>query len=285
VEDSVVQNSSRRRIPFYLRDEPKPQHDIRLLRPHTLPLGERFETLADVHKYSRDSEEKLALSDCREDLRLADDLSECRTSDRNCGLPSCPICARLFRIWFIGELLRIVRKVGSDQVRIETILLAQAPYDQIDSLDIKGYDALLRKRLSRNGLADAAVIGGYENVYRAQSKSWVLHLNLVIIGGKVDAIKAFEGTFCESEIDRPTMRQTLEDLKRQLSYILKFVSYHRPFAQIGSTKSTPVPLNPREHCALASWTAHWKFQDFMFMFNARREGARIVAGLWSKLTF
>jgi hypothetical protein len=276
---------NRRRTPFYLRDEPKPQHDIRLLRPHTSPLGERFETLEDVRKYSRDSEEKLALSDCREDLRLADDLYECRTSDRNCGLPPCPICARLFRIWFVGELLRIIEKVGSAQVHIETILLDQAPHDQVDTLDIKCYDALLRKRLSRTGLADAAIIGGYENIYRAQSKSWILHLNLVIIGGKVEAIRAFEETFSKSQIQKPTMLQTLEDLKRQLSYILKFTTYHRPFTQRGSTKSPPVPLNPPEHCALVSWMAHWKFQDFMFLFNVRREGLRMRSGPWSRLTF
>ena len=48
------------------------------------------------------------------------------------------------------------RRLEPTQVHIETILLAQAPHDQIDSLDVKGYDALLRKRLSRNGLADAA---------------------------------------------------------------------------------------------------------------------------------
>ena len=277
--------SNRRRMPFYLREDPEPQYDIRLLRPHTLPLGERFETLHDAHKYSQDSEKKLALSDCREHQRLADDLSECRTSDRGCGLPSCPICARLFRIWYIGELLRIVEKVGAAQVHIETVLLAQAPYDQIGTLDIKDYDALLRKRLNRNGLADAAVIGGYENIYRAQSKSWMLHLNLVIIGGKVEAIRAFENTFSKSQLQKPTMLQTLEDFKRQLSYILKFVTYHRPFAQLGSTKSTPVPLNPREHCAMVSWMAQWKFQDFMFLFNARREGPNIISGPWSRLTF
>ena len=280
-----MQNSNRRKILFYLRGKPKRQHDIRLLRPGTLPLGERFETLVDVHQYSRDSEEKLALSDCREDLRLADDLSECRTSERNCCLPSCPICARRFRVWFVGELLRIVGKVGAAQVHIETILLAQAPHDQIDTLDIKGYDAFLRKRLSRNGLADAAVIGGYENVYRAQSKSWILHLNLVIIGGKIDAIKAFEGTFGKSQIDRPTMRQTLEDLKRQLSYVLKFVTYHRPFSQLGCTKGPAIPLNPREHRALVSWMAQWRFQDFIFMFNARREGATLVSRAGSRLAF
>jgi hypothetical protein len=276
---------NRRRMPFYVRSEPKPQYDIRLLRPQSLALGKRFETLQDAHKYSQDSEDKLALSGCREDLRLADNLSECRTSDRNCGLPSCPICARLFRIWFIGELLRIVEKVGAAQVQIETVLLAQAPYNQIYTLDIKDYDALLRKRLNRNGLADAPVIGGYENIYRAQSKSWMLHLNLVIIGAKLEAIRAFEKTFCRSQIARPTVLQPLEDIIKQLSYILKFVTYHRPFVQLGSTKSTPVPLNPREHCALASWMTQWRFQDFIFLFNARREGPKIISRPRSRLTF
>ena len=69
-----------------------------------------------------------------------------------------------------------------------TILLKGVPHDKIDSLDLKGYDAALRKRLSRNGLNDAAVIGGYEIVYRAKSKTWVLHINLVVIGGTNKAI-------------------------------------------------------------------------------------------------
>lgn len=224
VEDSVMPKSNRRKLPFYLRSEPAPQHDIPLLRPPSLPLGERFETLDDVYRYSRDREEILAVSDRREHRRLADSLNECRTSDGHCGLPSCPICARRFRIWYIGEMLRIAEKVGAAQVKIETVLLAQASYDKINTLDITGYDGLLRKRLIRTGLADAAVIGGYENIYRAKTKSWMLHLNLALIGGEAKSIEAFEETFGESDIARPTLLQGLEDLKRQLSYILKFVT-------------------------------------------------------------
>ncbi len=277
--------SNRRKLPFYLRSEPAPQHDIPLLRPPSLPLGERFETLDDVYRYSRDREEILAVSDRREHRRLADSLNECRTSDGHCGLPSCPICARRFRIWYIGEMLRIAEKVGAAQVKIETVLLAQASYDKINTLDITGYDGLLRKRLIRTGLADAAVIGGYENIYRAKTKSWMLHLNLALIGGEAKSIEAFEETFGESDIARPTLLQGLEDLKRQLSYILKFVTYHRPFTQLGSTKSQPIPLNPREQEALVSWMAQWRFQDFMFLFNARREGTKVVSGMGSRLTF
>jgi hypothetical protein len=47
---------NRRKAPFYHRHDPKPEYDIRLLRPPSLPLGERFETLQDARRYSLDSE-------------------------------------------------------------------------------------------------------------------------------------------------------------------------------------------------------------------------------------
>ena len=166
-----------------------------------------------------------------------------------------------------------------------TVLLKRAPYDQIYLLDVKGYDAMLRKRLSRSGLADAAVIGGYETVYRARSKTWMLHAHLVIIGGTSKAIDRFKATFSNSNVERPVVPSRLDDLPRQLSYVLKFATYHRPFAQRGSTKAKALPLNPQEHCALVEWMAQWRFQDFMFMYNARREGVKIVSGIWSRLTF
>jgi hypothetical protein len=40
---------------------------------------------------------------------------------------------------------------------------------------------------------------------------------------KLEAIRAFEKTFCRSQIARPTVLQPLEDMIKQLSYILKFV--------------------------------------------------------------
>jgi hypothetical protein len=107
----------------------------------------------------------------------------------------------------------------------------------------------------------------------------------VIIGGTTKAIEQFGATCSNGDIARPVLVQQLTFAPKQLSYILKFTTYRRPFGQFGSTKSKPVPLNPREHCALVSWMAQWKFQDFMFLFNARREGPKIVAGPWSRLIF
>jgi hypothetical protein len=132
---------NRQRAPFYLRCKPKLEYDIRLLRPSSLPLGERFERLGDVRKYSLDSEHKLD-STCQSD-ELADRLNESRTSDQRCGQPYCPICARRFRVWFISELLRIVHCIEPAPVHVMTILLKEAPFDMIGSLDLKGYNAVL----------------------------------------------------------------------------------------------------------------------------------------------
>ena len=217
--------------------------------------------------------------------QLLNHLYECRTLAQRCDQPYCSLCARRFRIWFIGELLRIIGNIGSSPVYILTILLEEASYDEIHRLDVKGYDAELRKRLSRNGLDEAVVIGGYEIIYRAKSKTWVLHINLLIIDGTLEAIEKFKETFSNSDIEKPALVEKLEDLAIQLSYILKFTTYHRPFKQCGSKKGPAVPLNPREHCALVSWMAQWRFQDFMFLFNARREGVKIVSGPRSRLKF
>ena len=93
-EVSAMPKINRRRTPFCRRREPNPEYDIRLLRPPSLPLGERFETLEDVRKYNLDSEHRLDLS-ARQQDQLSDRLNECRTSNQHCGQSFCPICARL----------------------------------------------------------------------------------------------------------------------------------------------------------------------------------------------
>ena len=179
--------------------------------------------------------------------QLSDGLNVCRTLDQRCRQTYCPICARQFRIWFIGELLRIIDELKGAPVHIMTILLELAPHDQIDRLNLKTHDAALRKRLSRNGLNGATIIGGYENVYRARTRTWVLHINVVIIGGTIEAIERFAATFSNSDVEKPTVMQRLrvEDCATQLSYVLKFTTYHRPFTQRGSKKSPAVSLNPQ----------------------------------------
>jgi hypothetical protein len=135
---------------------------------------------------------------------------------------------------------------------------------------------MLRKRLQRAGL-DLPVIGGFEVVYKAKRKVWVLHINLVIVGGDNKAHERFKASFEDSDIERPIMGVPLNDPAEQLSYVLKFNTYHRPYEQKGSARSEAKPLNGREHAALVKWMRRLQFQDFLFLVNARRKGgSRIV---------
>lgn len=264
----------RRKPPFWARGRLARQYDIALLRPKDRPKGKRFETVQDARAESERSKQLLR-SFSGGNRVIGEFLQECRDGDYECNKPFCPICARKFRRWFIGELLRVTQ--GNGSVRIYTILLEEAPQGGINDLDPADFRHQLRKRLERAGLDKAPVIGGFEIVYKAQRRIWVLHVNLVVIGGKKSAHNKFKRNFENSEMERPIIRAKLKDPPEQLSYILKFSTYHRPHEQHGPNRSDARPLNPREHAALVKWMAQFEFKDFLFLVNARREGgAKLV---------
>jgi hypothetical protein len=267
----------RRQPPFWRRQTPSREYDIELLRPAALVRGKRFETLADAQQESERSEQLLR-SFTGGKKELAELLQECRAGDYECNRPFCPICARVFRRWFIGELLRITK--GDEPVRIYTILLKEAPRDTINDLDPTIVPDRLRKQLQRAGLGTVPVIGGIEIVYKANKRVWVLHANLVMIGGKKAARKKFAQGFKGGDIERPITWARLKKAPKQLSYILKFSTYHRPYEQQGSAKSEAKPLNPKEHAALVKWMSQFEFEDFLLLINARRQGGtRLVLSL------
>ena len=171
-------------------------------------------------------------------------------------------------------MLRITK--GDEPVRIYTILLEEAPRDKINDLDPTTVQHRLRKQLQRAGLGKVPVIGGIEIVYKANKRVWVLHANLVMIGGKKAARKKFAQGFKGGDIERPVIRARLKKPPKQLSYVLKFTTYHRPYEQQGSAKTEAKPLNPKQHAALLKWMSQFEFQDFLLLINARRKGGTRV---------
>jgi hypothetical protein len=264
----------RRKDSFWRRGNPKRKYDIALLRPADRPRGERFETPQDAREESERSE-KLLRSFSGGSKTVAEFLQECRAGYYECDKPFCPICARQFRRWFIGELLRVTER--QKEVHVYTLLLKEASKDKIGTLDPAPFRHELRKRLQRSGLANVPVIGGFEIVYKAARQVWVLHINLVMIGGGNSARKEFKGTFQGDGLERPLVRAKLKDRAEQLSYVLKFTTYPRPYEQQGSTKSEAKPLNPKEHAALLKWMSQFDFQDFLVLVNARRKGGTKIA--------
>jgi hypothetical protein len=263
----------RRKDSFWRRGNPKRKYDIALLRPADRPRGERFETPQDAREESERSE-KLLRSFSGGSKTVAEFLQECRAGYYECDKPFCPICARQFRRWFIGELLRVTE--GQKEVHVYTLLLKEASKDKIGTLDPAPFRHELRKQLQRAGLGKVPVIGGIEIVYKANKRVWVLHANLVMIGGKKTARKKFRQGFKGGDIERPIIRARLKKPAKQLSYVLKFTTYHRPYEQQGSTKSEAKPLNPKEHAALVKWMSQFEFQDFLVLVNARRKGGTRV---------
>ncbi|MCP3441981.1 hypothetical protein [Bradyrhizobium sp. CCGUVB14] len=263
----------RRAQPFWRRREPTAGHDVAELLPASLNKDERFETLEDAQGESARSEAVLAAYRPRNQYSVY--LRECREGYYACEQTYCPVCARTFRRYFIGESLRICDGFNGS-IKFSTVLLGAAPKGKLKSLEIARHDAGLRKRLVRAGLRDVVVVGGLEMIYRARQGIWVLHINLAFLGGEAETMAAFERTFQNSDLYRPVVTVDLQDRPQQLSYLLKFTTYHRPFAQIGPAKSPAKPLNPDLHYELVCWMAQHEFADHMFLFNARRYGPTIT---------
>lgn len=261
------------KLKFWNRKPVPAKCDIAILRPTSLPKGKRFETIKDSNDESLRSENLLLFTKLNRSV-LREYLHECRDGDYDCCQTFCPRCARTFRRWFIAEVLQATE--GEARVDMMTVLFEEAPSDKINILNPARYRALLRKRLKDAGLGDAPVIGGFEMIYRARSKQWVLHINLVIVGGDEAALAKFQRAFDESRIERPVVRVPVKDRSEQLSYVLKFTTYHRPRKQTGASKSQAMSLNAPEHLALVKWMARYEFKDMMFLFNARRAGSTIA---------
>jgi hypothetical protein len=262
----------RRKVPYWRRTIPAAPFDIAKLRPNELPRGKRFETPSDARNESVRSAALLATQ--RRSRPYGVYLQECRDGHYRCEQTYCPGCARTFRRFITGEMLRLHSK-SQTKTWVLVILLEAACQGSLQDLRIDRYRHSLRKRLDRAGLSHVPAVGGFEMIYRARSKEWVLHVNLVMFGGDEKAIAKFQEGFRDDDLCRPVERVAVEDPVEQLSYVLKFTTYHRPHQQRGSKKSKAVPLNRSEHLELVRWMDQYKFSDHLFLFNARRRGASI----------
>ena len=64
---------------------------------------------------------------------------------------------------------------------------------------------------------------------------------LILIG--LDVRLKFQTSYDDSAIERPVLKVPVKDRPEQLSYVLQFTTYHRPYKQTGPGKSQAMPLN------------------------------------------
>src|ERR1700689_3279051 len=126
---------ARRKPVYWKRQHPPASFDIAKLRPQTLPRGERFETLHDACEESARSQAILAGNRWSRTY-FGSYLRDCCEGHYDCGKTYCPVCARTFRRYFTGELLRLNAEF-SGKVRIFVVLLEKAPKEKLGQLQIE----------------------------------------------------------------------------------------------------------------------------------------------------
>ena len=252
-----------RRSPAFWAKHPEPRHDLVRSMPETLPLGQRFETVADAERYREKNLGALIKIGGFQDVV---DLIDACTPVAPCRQILCPVCARSYRRWLAGELLRITAGL---RATVLTILLCEVPSEELRDVDADSLHERLRKRLLRAGV-DAAV-GGTEVKFDARRDVWIVHVHLLALEANEESIRTLRRTARKDGIKRAIMAQPLRDRIEQISYLQKFSTVHRP----GATKRS-VPLPSAQIGQLADWTRSRRFEEHLFLLGFRRRGGTIV---------
>jgi hypothetical protein len=246
-------------------------HDIRSLLPPSLPRRFRFETLRDAKQ--RDLSRIETLENYDSSLALA--LEECDQPNSPCDLPICTICARQYRRYFTSQALSIAKSIRGPR-EFATVYLDSIDADLLPDVSVRRAHDTLRTRLNRSGFRGSVLIGGTEAAWIARDRCWILHVHVLAIGVQGDSWDRLRQRLDYSGSGAALKVERLTDLPRQISYLTKFTTYHRPLKRGPTGVSRCFPLPPRRLEELASWWANYSFEDFAFLYGARRRGGRIV---------
>ena len=185
-----------------------------------------------------------------------------------CGLPICAVCARAYRQGPIAQLHALANAYAGPH-EVATIYLGLYPPGSLADADVRRAHEMFRKRLDRAGFKGAIVVGGIEVAWQESWQRWLLHAQVLAIGVDPQAWAQLEAALEKSGTADPVRPVALRHPDVQLSYCIKFVTYHKPGRR-------PVPLPPDRLVELAAWWSRYRFEDFFFAYGARRRGGRIV---------
>jgi hypothetical protein len=195
-------------------------------------------------------------------------LLQCDGKHHRCWRPVCAVCARDYRPDPIAQL-HALAQADPGPHQVATIYLALFPPGSLGRAELRRTREMFRKRLDRAGFKGAIVAGGIEVAWQAHHQRWLLHAQVLAIGVAAQAWDQLEAALEDSGTADPVMPKPLRNPDVQLSYCIKFVTYHQP----GRLRFS---LPPDRLVELAAWWSRYRFEDFLFAYGARRRGGRLV---------
>jgi hypothetical protein len=118
-------------------------------------------------------------------------------------------------------------------------------------------------------------LGGTEVRYDVNTGSWLVHVHLLALGADEKAVHELKRAM-HCRPTKPVVVQRLADPVLQLSYLQKFATYHRPGEQCSQRRTRAYPLPSAPRLEVLRWMAAYGFDDFRFLFGARRKGGSLV---------
>ena len=207
-------------------------------------------------------------------LPVVRQLFACMCLPYPCRRPFCPQCARSFRMWCLDEFTSLVKGFQRNS-NIVTVILQKVPRSALRSIKLRAVKARLRTICVRSALRSSTVCGGIEVSYDWQQDIFILHAHLMVIDATSHQLSSLRPLFRKSSGARSVKVQPLRHPQAQISYLLKFNTFHRPGSQFGSHRARAVPLPLPALEALVAWWAQYEVSDFVFLYRARVVHGRV----------
>lgn len=245
--------------------------DVKRLLPPTLPNRHHFETLHEVSERAMRRERQLRKTPCDHMAVLMED---CRAGLYPCRQPICPRCSRRFRRWFGANTLDLASNLANPVT--VTLYCESVPQGELERVEIPRIHARIRQRFRRTGLSHAVAVGGTEADYRVEHRDWLIHLHLLLGNVDEDDLRRLREAWRITGIPAAMRVSPIRNLPRQVSYLQKFTTFHRPGKPRPGNRARAYPLPNAQFEELALWLDRYDFPEFIFMVGARRRGTYIM---------
>jgi hypothetical protein len=199
---------------------------------------------------------------------------EASNVDAMCGLIICALSSRRFRRAFMRKLYKLHKATPGDQ-EYATIYIDSIPEGWLATFDLNAAVDRFRQRLNRSGFKGAVLAGGVEVAWLYRSREWLLHVHVLTFGVPEAAWDALELKLADSGRSDPLRRGPLTRPKTRISYALKFVTYYKTGRRDPDGRAEKKPLWRDQLVELAAFWSRYRFDDFVFLYGARRRGGRI----------